>query len=97
MSALHPIREEQRTVFLSGEEYSLTVKHYPATRGSFEKGGLQISPDDPEEYEILSASIYGAPFTPSEQLEERLIEALFEQNYDDYQEEPEPKESPFAG
>jgi hypothetical protein len=54
--------------------------HYPATRGAFEKGGLQISPDDPESYEILKAKCNGVDIDPSEKLKDTLVQKLFDQD-----------------
>lgn len=74
-------KQETRTVHLAGDTYQLSVMHYPFYRGVYEKGGGQISPDEPESYEILKAKCNGVDIDPSEELQDSLVTLLFEQDY----------------
>jgi len=72
--------KENREVFYRDDCYNLTVMHYPAMPGIRERGGLQITPDDPESYEILKAECNGTDINPSEELEDILVQKLFDQD-----------------
>lgn len=57
------ILEEDATLRFGGREISLTLRAYgrwhKAFRGSFERGGLQLTPSEPAHYEIDSVTLSG--------------------------------------
>lgn len=70
-----------REVCIGDDVYTVTAWHNPYYPGIYEKGGGQITPDEPEHYEILSVKKNGIPFDPSNELEEQLAQLLLEQDY----------------
>lgn len=59
------ILEEDATLSFMGREISLTLRAYgrwiKAYRGQFERGGLQLTPDEPAHYDIHSVTICTGP------------------------------------
>lgn len=80
-----------REVCLGDDTYTVTCAHIPYYRGIYEKGGLQVSPEEPETYEIYEISLDGTPLTGDEwnDVEEAIILKLLEEDGDYEQEEPE--------
>ena len=57
MSKLPPLLSHEIT--LGGLKLDVHYRHYPASRGLFEKGGGQLSPDEPESYEVEDVILVG--------------------------------------
>lgn len=70
------ILEEDATLSFMGREIGLTLRAYgrwhKAFRGQFERGGLQLTPDEPAHYEIDSVTICTGPGS----IEQEIYNAL---------------------
>lgn len=59
-------------------EVDVSGDYHPFRRGAFERGGLQIDPDEPEMVEDIEATHNGKPIDLTEDEEEKAEEALLE-------------------
>ena len=89
--------KETREVCLGDDVYEVVCRYIPPFKGIFEKGGGQISPDEPDTYEIYSIKNDGVELTGDEwnDVEEPIILKLLEEKQDAYEPEPERDEFPF--
>lgn len=79
----HAIQRDDKEVIVR-----VAYVYWPASRGLFERGGLQITPDDPAELEITSSVdiATGREVVLTEQEEESVWNAVGEQMSEDNRE-----------
>lgn len=50
---------QKTTITICGVDLDVDYQHHPAYRGQYEKGGLQISPDEPAFNEVHDVRVAG--------------------------------------